>query len=38
MNQKFHKALYFLDLGKYKEGEDLIRQAIEETQKNTIWR
>ena len=32
MNQKFYKALYLLDLGKYQEGEGLIRQAIEETQ------
>ena len=32
MNHKFHKALYLLDLGKYQEGEGLIRQAIEETQ------
>ena len=30
MNQKFNKALYLLDMGKYEEGEENLRMAIEE--------
>ena len=30
MNQKFNKALYLLDMGKYEEGEENLRMAIKE--------
>lgn len=30
MNQKFNKALYFLDKGKYNDGLELLKAAFDE--------